>query len=150
MTSNPLVDGQDPDLAANLDGTWKSDWQLTKQHIDAECKLTEEEILGLERLLGKMTVCYEGTRTVSTMPKIRFIKEGKEHVLDGWTMEETLNILGRTTSQIAFLLKAIAPPVDNDWINLITFEDADTYWVYLGNSPFAGHHVREYFCRKAS
>ena len=44
--------------ASNLDGTWKSDWELTKAHIDADCKLSEEVIAGLQFLMGKMTVRY--------------------------------------------------------------------------------------------
>jgi hypothetical protein len=147
MTIIPSVRAHDPDWAANLDGTWKSDWQLTRKHIKAECKLSEETIRGLERLMGKMTVRYDGAHVVYTMPEIRFEQEGKTHVLDSWTSEADLNVLGRTKTQIAFLSKAVAPPIDKDSITLITFEDANTYWVYLGQSPLAGHHVREYFRR---
>lgn len=148
MTTIPSDSGQDTDFASNLDGTWKSNWQLTKQHIDAECRLTEENIVGLELLMGKMTIRYEEKCAVFTMPEIRFIKEDKERVLEGWTFEETLNVLGQTNSQIALLSKAFTAHSDeNDFINLITFESADTFWLYVGHSPFVELHVREYFSR---
>lgn len=136
-----------PDWTARLEGTWKSDWPLTQQHLEAECNLTAEAILGLERLLGKMTVQYDGHRAVYTMPEIRYIKAGKEHILAGWTREEPLHVLGRTSTQLALLTKAVALPVDQDYLTLLTFENADTCWLYLGYSPLAGLHVREYFRR---
>lgn len=143
VTSIQLVCAQDhPDFTASLDGTWKSDWELTKKHIDTECKLSEEAIRGYERTMGKMTVRYEGTRAIFTMPEIRFTRDGEDRVLEGFESEETLNILGRTKSHIAFLSKAIAPPLDEDHITLMTFVDADTYWVLI-----SGTHVREYFRR---
>lgn len=136
-----------PDWTARLEGTWKSDWPLTQQHLEAECNLTAEAILGLERLLGKMTVQYDGHRAVYTMPEIRYIQAGKEHILAGWTREEPLHVLGRTSTQLALLTKAVALPVDQDYLTLLTFETADIYWLYLGYSPLAGLHVREYFRR---
>lgn len=139
-----------PDWTASLEGTWKSDWPLTKQHLEAECNLSTDAILGLERLLGKMTVQYDGHRAVYTMPDIRYVQAGKEHILAGWTREEPLHVLGRTSSQIALLTKAVAPPVDQDYISLLTFENANTCWLYLGHSPLVGLHVREYFCRIVS
>ncbi len=147
MTITPSSSEQEQDFVAKLDGTWKSDWLLTKNHIDKECKLTAENIIGLERLMGKMTIRYEGTRAVFTMPEIRFIKEGKEHILEGWSFEETLNIQIQTDSQIALLTKSYMLHEDEESINLITFENADTYWLYLGHSPFGDLHVREYFSR---
>lgn len=143
----PFAIAEDPEFASNLDGTWKSDWTLTKKHIDAECKLTKEETSGLERLMGKMTVRYSGNHAIYMMPELRFTVEGKERVLEGWTSKEDLNVIGRTKTQIAILSKSVSPSVYNDSITLITFVDADTYWVYLGHSPLAGHHVREYFRR---
>lgn len=143
MTTIPFDDEHDKDFVANLVGTWKSNWQLTKQHIDAECKLTEENIIGLELLMGKMTIRYNETSVVFTMPEIRFIKDGRERVLEGWTFEENINILGQTNSQIACLSKAFS----FDFINLITFENADTFWLYVGHSPISDLHVREYFSR---
>ena len=147
MPSTNSTHKQNPDWTAGLEGTWKSDWPLTKQHLETECNLSAEETLGLERLLGKMTVLYDGNRAVYTMPEIRYVKAGKEHILAGWTREETLHVLARTTSQIALQTKAVAPPVDQDYISLITFETADIYWLYLGHSPLVGLHVREYFKR---
>lgn len=147
VTDTVSENEQLPDWTAGLEGTWKSDWPLTKQHLEAECNLSAEETLGLERLLGKMTVQYDGKRAVYTMPEIRYVKAGKEHILAGWTQDENLNVLGRTSSQIALLTKAIAPPVDQDYISLITFETADIFWLYLGHSPLVGLHVREYFSR---
>lgn len=150
MTTIPSDNEYDTDFASNLDGTWKSNWQLTKQHFEAECRLTEENIIGLELLMGKMTVRYEGTRAVFTMPEIRFTKEGKERVIEGWTSDETIKILAQTHSQIALLSKAFMPDMDEDSINMITFENADTYWVYLGHLPFVDLHAREYFSREVS
>ncbi|GEM_PF-2299480 len=148
MTTIPADSGQDMDFTSNLDGTWKSNWQLTKQHIDAECRLTKDNIVGLELLMGKMTIHYEETRAVFSMPEIRFKKEGKERVLEGWTFEETINILGQTNSQIAFLSKAFGSDlVEEGFINLITFDSADTFWLYVGHSPLVDLHVREYFSR---
>ncbi len=149
MAIVPFAFAEDPDFASNLDGTWKSDWALTKKHIDAECKLTKEEISGLERLMGKMTVRYSGNHAMFTMPEIRFRKDGKDRVLEGWTSKEELNVIGRTKTQIAVLSRAVSPSIYNDSITLINFPDADTYWVYLGYSPLVGHHVREYFRRES-
>lgn len=148
MSINPSDSTQDLDFAAKLDGIWKSDWELTKQHIDTECKLTAKAISGLELLMGKMTVHYTGTQSELTMPEVRYTKAGKEHVIDGWTSRMALNVLGRSNSQIALRMQAIAPPLDQDTIQLITFENADTYWVYLGNLSFSDLHVREYFRRQ--
>lgn len=138
---------QPPDWTAGLEGTWKSDWQLTRQHLETECNLSAAEILGLERILGKMRVQYTGNRSRYTMPEIRYEKAGEEHILAGWTQEEDLHVFGRTSTQLALLTKAVAPPVDQDYLTLLTFENADTYWLYLGHSPLAGLHVREYFSR---
>ena len=77
-----------PDWTTGLEGTWKSDWPLTKQHLEADCNLSAEATLGLERLLGKMTVQYDGHRAIYTMPEIRYIKAGEEYILAGWTREE--------------------------------------------------------------
>ena len=148
MTIDPSDADENPDFSANLDGTWKSNWQLTRQHMETDCKLSEEAILGFELLMGKMTVRYTGTQAEFKMPEIRYTKVGKERVIDGWTSELAFNILGRTNSQIALLLDAIAPPVDQESIQLITFENVDTYWVYLGNVSFSDLHVREYFSRQ--
>jgi len=136
------------DFASNLTGTWQSDWPRTKRHIDAECKLTEENMIGLELFMGKMTIRYEETRAVFTMPEIRFRKEGQERVLEGWTFEEPINVLGQTDSQIALLSSAWTSHLEEaDFISLITFESADTFWLYVGHSPLVDLHVREYFSR---
>lgn len=148
MVIVPFASAEDPDFSSKLDGTWKSDWALTKKHIDAECKLTKEEISGLERMMGKMTVRYTGIRAMFTMPEIRFKRDCKDRVLEGWTSEEELNVIGRTKTQIAILSRTVSPSIYNDSITLINFVDADTYWVYLGHSALAGHHVREYFRRE--
>ena len=111
-----------------------------------DCRLTEKETEGLGRLMGKMTAQYIGLRAIYTMPEIKFIKDGKEHVLDGWVNEGLMEVIGRTSWQIAVLVKA-ATPIFPDSISIITFVDWDTYWVYLGNSSAAGMHVREYFKR---
>lgn len=147
MAIVPFAFAQDPEFDSKLSGTWKSDWPLTKKHIDAECKLTKDEISGLERLMGKMTVRYSGNYAVYTMPEIRFTMDGKDRVLEGSTSKEELNVIGRTKSQIAILSTSVSPSVYDDSITLINFIDANTYWVYLGHSPLAGHHVREYFRR---
>ena len=149
MAIVPFAFAEDPEFSLNLDGTWKSDWELTKKHIDTDCKLTKEETSGLERLMGKMTVRYSGNHAIYTMPEIRFTMDGKVRVLEGWTSKEDLNVIGRTKTQIAILSKSVSPSVYNDSITLITFVDADTYWVYLGHSPLAGHHVRETFRRES-
>ncbi|HAW32736.1 MAG TPA: hypothetical protein DCY03_32295 [Planctomycetaceae bacterium] len=138
------------DWTTGLEGTWKSDWPLTKQHLEADCNLSAEATLGLERLLGKMTVQYDGHRAIYTMPEIRYIKAGKEYILAGWTREEPLHVLGRTSTQLALLTKAVALPVDQDYLTLLTFENADTCWLYLGYSPLVDLHVKEYFCRVVS
>ncbi|MEQ8856345.1 hypothetical protein [Gimesia sp.] len=136
------------DFASNLTGTWQSDWPRTKRHIDAECKLTEENMIGLELFMGKMTIRYEETRVVFTMPEIRFRKEGKERVLESWSFEEPINVLDQTDSQIALLSSAWTSHLgEADFINIITFESADTFWLYMGHSPFVDLHVREYFSR---
>ena len=106
-------------------------------------------VSGLERLMGKMTVRYSGNHAMFTMPEIRFTKDGKDRVLEGWTSKEDLNVIGRTKTQIAILSKSVSPSIYNDSITLINFVDADTYWVYLGHSPLVGHHVREYFRRES-
>jgi hypothetical protein len=137
---------EEADFASNLDGTWKSDWELTKSHIDADCKLSEKVIAGLRVLMGKMTLRYEGERAEFTMPELRVEKAGKTRTIEGWTSEETVKILGRTNSQIALLSDGGAPGFDES-ITLINFESEDVYWVYLGFLPLAGHHVREYFRR---
>jgi hypothetical protein len=138
---------QQEDFAAGLDGLWKSDWELTKQHIDADCKLNDDALRLLEGLMGKMTAEYSAKRVKLSMPEIRLKgKDGKELVLEGWQSEEELHVVARTKTQIA-LLEKLEEPFNVECIELITFEDADTYWVYLGDSPLAGHHVREYFRR---
>jgi hypothetical protein len=141
------VFSQEEDFTAKLDGLWKSDWELTKQHIDADCKLTDKQFALLKALMGKMTVEYDAKRVVFSMPEIRFTpKGGEEIVTDAWTSEEELNVIGRTKTQIA-LIEKLEEPLNLECIELITFDDADTYWVYLGDSPLAGFHVREYFRR---
>ncbi|MCA9021468.1 MAG: hypothetical protein KDA74_15070, partial [Planctomycetaceae bacterium] len=85
-----------------------------------------------------------------TMPEIRYEKAGEERILAGWTQEEDLHVLGRTSTQIALLAEAVAPAVDQDYLTLLTFENADTYWLYLGHSPLVGLHIREYFTRCGS
>ncbi|MEQ8785518.1 MAG: hypothetical protein RIC55_04435 [Pirellulaceae bacterium] len=130
------------DFAAGLKGRWKSDWQRTKKHIDADCKLTDDQLSALRQLVGKMTVQYDDKHVVHSMPEIRFRgKDGSEIVMDAWTTTEPLEVLGRTKMQIAFRNQAIEPLTD-DSIGLLTFDDDDTYWVYM-----AGFHVREYFRR---
>ncbi len=129
-----------------LEGTWKSDWQLTKKHIDAECKLSEKLVRGLQQLMGKMTVRYDGGRAVFTMPESHFEIEGESRLAEGWTFEAKLKLLGRTGSQIALITESDEPFLD-DSITLMNFEGPDIYWVYLGHSSIADHHVREYFRR---
>ena len=129
----------------SLDGTWRSNWELTKKHIDSECKMSSEQIAGFQLLMGKMTVKYAGHKAIVSMPEIRFTKNGKEHVLEGWTSEEKIVVLGRTGKQIAILDHSMSPL--DDYAQIINFVDHDTYWVYLGNTPLADSHVREYFTR---
>jgi hypothetical protein len=136
----------DADLASHLDGRWQSDWPRTKKHIDADCKTNAESLRLMERLMGKMTIQYEGNRALVTMPEIRYTTDGKERVIEGWTSEENMTVLGRTKTQIALRERS----GDKDYLHLLTFEDRDTYWVYLGYSPWAGFHVREYFRRLPS
>ena len=138
---------EDPDFASQVDGTWKSDWTLTKKHLDEQCKLSDEAVAGLQRLMGKMTIQYTGKRAVFTMPAIKFTRDGTEKTIEGWTRTEVLDVVGRTKTTIALRTKAVAPPVDGDSISLMHFVDADTYWVYLGDSPLVDMHVREYFRR---
>lgn len=141
-TIMPPASAQEP----KLDGTWKSDWQLTKKHIDADCKLSEELVGGLQLMMGKMTVRYDGDSAAFTMPQLPLEKEGKTRLVEGWAFEAKLNFLGRTESQIALITESDEPFLD-DSITLINFEGPDIYWVYLGHSSIADHHVREYFRR---
>lgn len=124
----------------------ESDWQLTKKHIDANGKLNEKLVSGLQRIMGKMTVRYDDDRAVFTMPEIHFEIEGESRLAEGWTFEAKLKVLGRTESQIALITESDEPFLD-DSITLVNFEGSDIYWVYLGHSSMADHHVREYFRR---
>lgn len=136
----------DPDFASYLHGTWKSDWELTKAHLIEDCRLTDQEVEGYGRLMGKMTAQYIGLRAIFTMPEIKYTRDGKVHVLDGWKNEEIMNVIGRTNWQIAILSKSDVPLI-KDSISIITFVSRDIYWVYMGNSGTTGLHVREYFKR---
>ena len=80
------------------------------------------------------------------MPEIRLEGGGEAHVLSPWKKEEKLVVLGRTSDQIVLLHKSDVEYVE-DSVQIINFVDQDTYWVYLGHSPLAGAHVREYFTR---
>ncbi len=96
--------------------------------------------------MGKMTIQFEGHRAVVTMPELRFTIDGEERVIEGWNSEENVTVLGRTKTQIALREKIL----DKEYLHVLTFEDLDTYWVYLGYSPLGRFHVREYFRRLPS
>jgi len=134
----------DPNFASNLDGTWKSDWELTKAHLKADCRLNDDEILGYEWLMGKMTARYCGSRVILDMPEVQVTKDGKVRVIEGWTSDTALDVVARTNWQIALFMKA-SSPINKDSISIITFVDFDIYWVYLGNSSVCDLHIREYF-----
>lgn len=137
---------QEPDFAAKWQGVWKSDWPLTKKHIEADCKLTTEQLEFLLRWTGKMTVQYDGEHCITSMPEIRYTVDGEERVFEKWDRKDRVTVLGRTSRQIAFRMKIL----DTEYLTVITFEDADTYWVYASHSPFVGLHYREYFRRQLS
>jgi hypothetical protein len=130
-----------------LDGLWKSDWDRTKKHLQDDCKLDAEAVTKLGRIIGHMTVKYEGDDITYTMPELRIPRPGgSEIVLPAYEDHEKLRILGRTARQIAILDAAPVAGLD-DSILVITFEDADTYWIYTGHSQAAPMQLREYFRR---
>ena len=129
-----------------LQGTWKSDWELTFQHLRDECQIDPQQMAGLEWLLGKMTVTYAGTRQITQMPTLRCVRDGQEKTLEGSTRECELRILGQTSRQLAVLDDVLLVGLERE-IRLITLVEPDVYYVYLGGIELVGLHAREYFRR---
>ena len=115
----------DPDWSSHLNGKWQSNWELTKAHLIAECRLTDEEIDGYGRLMGKMIAQYNGARATYEMPDITFAKDGQFRKIDGWKSEGMMDVIGRTNWQIAILAKSDTPIIRSS-ISIITFTDCDT------------------------
>lgn len=151
-SSVSAVDGREPESTKptyQLDGLWKSDWELTEKHLRKECRMSGKTIAWLGEILGKMTVEYRGNHSIAVMPELRLQREDREVILDGWTREGVYKPIGRTRTQIAVVMDGVkgVEGFDDDSIMIINFDDADTYWVYCGYSQLVSLHYREYFRR---
>lgn len=133
--------------AAELEGTWKSDAELTMAFNRANARLTEKQEKFLAEILGKLTVTYKNGTVYSSMPLTRVTVSGKPRDFDGFSETAAYRVVAQDQDTI------VLQTTEHDGtskISLLKFEAEDRYWIYLPTSSneWAQLHMREYFVRQ--
>jgi len=133
--------------AAELEGTWKSDADLTMAFNRANARLTEKQEKFLSEILGKLTVTYKNGTVYSSMPSTRVTVSGEPRDLDGFSETAAYKIMAQDQDTIVLRI------TEHDGtckISLLKFETEDRFWIYLPTSSnqWAQLHMREYFVRQ--
>jgi hypothetical protein len=129
--------------AAELEGKWKSNWELTSAHITATCKTTDKQFAALQSMMGLMTVVHEDGLVTFESPAYEMATEDGPLQMDAWSSTKECRVLHKTDSQIAVMIEddTLGPQ-----LTILQFVDDDTYWVYVPHGAI-DTHIREYFSR---
>ncbi|SHI48312.1 hypothetical protein SAMN02745181_0225 [Rubritalea squalenifaciens DSM 18772] len=139
--------------ASKIIGTWKSDKELTFQHIEKHAKITPAQHRVLSGLFGRCTFTFraDGIGEMNSAAYTLETEDGKEIKVEAQTTKFTYKILGESPLQVVTEIKyeedsGVSLFLGDVPFGISYFPDKDTFWCYVGNEVF-DLHVREYFKR---
>lgn len=136
--SNTLADER-------LLGKWKSSLPLTREFYLNHAILTATQKEFVEQILGDMVVEYRTNIAISTSPNKMVTLNGKLFDWDGGSESAAYEIIYSSPRQIVITQKLLN---GEPYVATLNFIDNDTYWIYIGESPFGSElNIREYFER---
>jgi hypothetical protein len=125
-----------------LNGSWKSDVELSMTWNRANTHLTAKLDSALSQLLGHMTITYSpGGKRIVVMEPYTFIDGTNTYVRTGFTNAGSYNVFKRTENTT--VLKTKFRFMTNH-VETLNFEGSGIYWVLLDMDKSATP-VREYF-----
>ena len=145
LSSCKQMDVVPPNSAiTKLIGTWKSNKELTNKFNHEKSRLTEKQIKFLEQIMGRLVIEYDRDgMAISSMPEYELNMNGNKVKMESNMEVEPYKI-------IAFDEEYLIMETQSEWLGKhiyrITFENDNTYWIYLGDGGFS-LHAREYFTR---
>jgi hypothetical protein len=128
-----------------LEGTWRSDRQLTLAFIEEHARLEDRTTKFLAQLFGRLEVTFEDGNYTEIMPAFRLESKGEWSEIER-TEEKSSYKLLYCTSQIA-VVQSVEMATGNPLVLTYNFSDPGVMWVYLGNidTAFPDLHIREYY-----
>lgn len=129
-------------------GKWKSSSEMTMRFTDKWAKIENRSFEFLKQITGTAEIEYQKNKMILTeIPKRNIIVNGKTMPWEGTNETVAFEVLGCTNNGIAIKYNMSGI----EYINLLYFENNDTYWEYAGRPEFTGSaHIREYFVRESS
>ena len=140
----PIPDAQCP----RLDGTWKSDRDLTMAYLDGYVKLGERQREGVNQLMGRLVVTFDGRTSTSVIPAWTIEVGGEKremHAFQDVATYETLHCNDK-----AVVTRSRKSIYGREQVTIFNFDRPDEMWVYVGgaDSELPDSSFREYFRRQ--
>ena len=136
-----------PIEGCELEGTWRSDRELTLDFIEEHVRLEDRKTKFLAQLFGRLEITFESGNYTEIMPAFRLESKGEWSEIER-TEERSSYKLLYCTEQIA-VVQSVEMVTGNPLVLTYNFSDSGVMWVYLGNidTAFPDLHIREYFRR---
>jgi len=137
------------DLPKYLEGTWKSNRELTMKYIDKENKLDASQKSWISQVVGRTEITFSSSSNIVKChtPKQQFLISGNTINIPTHDFSLNYKILGVTEKQIAIeYISNIEIEIETHF-HIIEIIDKDTYSIYMGNYPPLSFPAREYFKR---
>jgi hypothetical protein len=126
-------------------GKWKSSLPLTREFYLSHAILTATQKQFVEQIFGDMVVEYRENIATSTSPNKKVTINGKTFDWEGGSESAAYEIIYSSPHQIVITRKL---PNGAPYVATLNFVDNDTYWIYIGDTPFGSElNIREYFER---
>ncbi len=134
-----------------LEGSWKSDRELTMAFLNKHVKLRELQVESITQLMGRLVMTFTDGKLSEQMPDFDMTLAEKQVHFKGYTFESPYRIVFSNQDEVAAVSNDLFP-TGQEKIWIYHFDSPDVMWVYVeGAGPkYRDMHLREYFRRLSS